>query len=446
MSQNINPKIEEFSNLFLEKIENQKIHLVSHFDTDGVTSAAIITKTFEKLGIQFSTKILKQLTTEEILSFPKEKLIILLDLGSGNLEQLSKINNEIIIIDHHEINEKIPQNITIFNPHLLKEEQEFCTSELCYLISKKISEENKELAHLAILGMIGDTMEKIINKQRNQIIKDANVIIKKGLLIYPSTRPVDKALEFSSRPFIPGVTGNREGIYEVIQEAGIEKIGKCYKSLIDLSEPEMKNLATSIALRLSSKEISEYLGNLYLLKLFNKIEDAREISAIINACGRMNFPEIALMMCLGNSGARKKAEKIYVKYRQHIINGLKYIENNGNIKGKEYIIINTKDNVKDTLIGTLASILSFSQAYKKGTIIIAMAYNENKIKVSARIVGKDSKSPRNLKELMDSVTHMLGSGESGGHKQAAGCTIDIEHEERFIELLKRQLDIEMVRI
>ena len=43
-------------------------------------------------------------------------------------------------------------------------------------------------------------------------------------------------MEFSSRPFIPGVTGNPEGIYEILNEAGIDKIGKKYKALIDLNE------------------------------------------------------------------------------------------------------------------------------------------------------------------------------------------------------------------
>ena len=440
MEKDIELEIELFSNEFLDKIKNQKIHLVSHFDTDGITSASIMTKTLEKLGLTFSTKILKQLGDQEILSLPEDKLIILLDLGSGSLEHLSKIKNKIIIIDHHEINQKIPENITIFNPHLLKTYRELCTAELTYLISKQILEENKELAYLAILGLVGDSMEKEINKVRDQIIKDADVKIKKGLLIYPSTRPLDKALEYSSRPFIPGVTGDSKGTYELLTEAGIDKIGKTYKALIDLSEQEMKNLATAITLRLSSKEASRYIGNLYLIKFFNKIEDARELSAIINACSRMDQPQVALLLCLGNSYARKKAERIYVKYRQHIISGLKYINQNSPISGDKYVIINAKDNIKDTIIGTLASILSFSSVYKEGTVIVAMAYNDDKIKISTRMVGRNHKT-RNLKKLLDSVTF-----SSGGHHHAAGCTIKIQDEEKFIDLVKRKLEVEMIRV
>jgi RecJ-like exonuclease len=435
----------KFCNEFLESIKNKKVHLVSHFDTDGITSAAIISKTLERLEVQFSMKILKGLNSDEILKFPKEKLILLLDLGSSHLEELSRIGNEIFIIDHHELSKEIPPEIHIINPHCSKNFEALCSAELCYCVSKTINEENKDQAPLSIIGMVGDVMEKEINKTRNEIIKDAGVIVKRGLMIYPSTRPLDKTLEFSSRPFIPGVTGDSKGVYELLNESGIEKIGKFYKSLIDLNDDEMQKLTTSVLLRLSSTQKKEdYLGNLFLLKFFNKIEDAREISAIINACSRMDEPEIALMFCLGNSNSRKKAEKIYVKYRQHIISGLKHINENHKIEGKEYVIINAKDKIKDTIIGTMASILSFSSVYKEGTIIIAMAYNGDKIKISTRMAGRNPTSPRNLKQLMESITQTIG-GESGGHKHAAGCTIDKSNEEKFIELMKKKLEFEIIK-
>jgi len=436
-----------FTKKFLEEINKKNIHVVSHFDTDGITSAAILSKTLERLHKQFSIKIIKQLNEEEINALPKDRIIILLDLGSNSLTPLSKLKNKIFIIDHHQISKKeIPKNISMINPFLFEKYDELSGSELVYLISRTISENNKDLAYLAILGMIGDTLEKNISKIKNTIIKDSQVKIKEGLLLYPSTRPIDKTIQFSSKPFIPGATGDYAGAIELLKEAGIEKTGKTYKPLIDLNKEEMKNLTTAVMLRLSSKEKKqEYIGNLYLIKFFNRIEDARELSAMINACSRMDHSEIAFLMCMGNSNARKEAEKIYIKYRQHIISGLKFIDKNHKITGREYIIINAKDNIKDTIIGTMASILSFSSVYKQGTIIIAMAYNEDRIKVSTRMAGRDPQSNRNLKELMDYITQIIG-GESGGHKHAAGCTIKKEHENEFINLIKKKLDVEVVKV
>jgi len=439
--------VDKFSKIFLEKTRGKRIHLISHFDTDGISSAAIASKTFERLNYQFSVKILKQFNKKEIDFFPEDKVIVLFDLGSSNLSDLAKFGKEVFVIDHHEVEiTEIADNVHVLNFHLIEGGEDLCSAELAYLFARAISEENKDLAQLAILGMIGDIMERNINKTRDMIIKEAKVKVKRGLLIYPSTRPLDRALEYNSRPFIPGVTGDSQGTFELLTEAGISREGNKFKALIDLNEEEMKNLVTAITLRLNGLEKdSDYIGNLYLLKFFNKIEDARELSAIINACSRMDKPQVALMFCLGNSSARKQAEKIYVKYRQHIISGLRYIDKNKKIEGREYIIINARDNIKDTIIGTLASILSFSSVYKEGTIIIAMAYNEDKIKVSTRMAGRGSKSSRNLKELLDSVMSTLG-GQSGGHKMAAGCTINKEDEEKFIELMKKKLEFEVVRV
>ena len=439
----IKTEIKDFSEKLLNEINN-RIHIVSHFDADGITSAAILSKTFERYGVQFSTKIIKNLTKKEIDLFPKNKTIILLDLGSGSLGALEESKNKIFIIDHHEINKDIElKNVIILNPKLQNETEDLCSAELTYLVSEKISNDNKDLSAIAVLGMVGDVIEKI-GRIRNDIIKKADVRIKKGLLIYPSTRPLDKSLEYNSRIFIPGVTGNSKGIAELLKEAGIEKVGKVYKSLIDLNEEEMRAITTAVMLRLPFKEASKHIGNLYTIKLFNKIEDAREVSAMINACSRMDEAETALLLCLGNSQARKKAERLYIKYKQQIISGLKCIENNENLNGREYVIINAKNKIKDTLIGTLASILSFSSIYKEGTIIITMAYNKEIIKVSARVVGRNSS--RNLKEFLDSIIKILGRGESGGHKYAAGCNIFMDDEERFIELIQRYLEYEVIKV
>ena len=58
--------IKQFSDKFLKQTTNEKIQIISHFDTDGITSAAILTKTLERLNKHFSTKIIKSLNQEEI--------------------------------------------------------------------------------------------------------------------------------------------------------------------------------------------------------------------------------------------------------------------------------------------------------------------------------------------------------------------------------------------
>jgi single-stranded DNA-specific DHH superfamily exonuclease len=133
---------------------------------------------------------------------------------------------------------------------------------------------------------------------------------------------------------------------------------------------------------------------------------------------------------------------MHVKYKQFIISGLKILTESEKISGNGFVIINAKDKIKDTIIGTLASILSKSSVYEHGTIITAMAYYEDKIKVSMRSAGENA---RNLREILNSVVERTG-GNVGGHHAAAGCMILREKEQEFTDFLRKSFEIEMVKV
>lgn len=433
--------IENLANEFQELSKDKKILVISHYDSDGITSAAIISQALERLDRKFTIRILKQLDEEAINSLPETEILIFLDLGSSHIQFLSKFK-EVFIIDHHELSEtNLPKNVRVINPHLFEEEA-ISASGLTYLFVKHFSPENIDLANLAVIGMVGDRHEKDIGKLYNTILTDAEVIIKKGLLFYPATRPIHKTLEYSSGLFTPGVTGNPKGVFEMLRECGIERVNGEYPSLLELDEEASSKLITSVLLRRSKKDNTDVIGNIYLIKMQNRLEDAREISAMLNACSRLGFPEVAILLCLGSKSARKQAESIYATYKQHIVSALNYVASSTKIEGRGYVIINAKNEIKDTIIGTIASILSSSPVYEEGTIIIGMAYSDNKIKVSARIAGREG---RNVHEVLALVTEKVG-GECGGHSQAAGATIMMEQEEAFLDNLKKALEIELVKI
>jgi len=425
--------------------QDKRIQVISHHDTDGICSAAIMAYALKNLDRNFSIKIVKQLEKEIIESLPKKDLLLFLDLASGSLEEIAKLENEIYVLDHHEISKEIQavENVNIINPHLFNEE-ELSGSCLTYLFAREISKKNKKVANLAIIGMVGDMLEKNIGKIGNSIIQDSEITLKKGLLLYPATRPLNKTLEFSSSLFIPGVTGSAAGAINLLKEVGIGKIDNRYKNLIEIDDDEMSKLITAILLRRNDKSIEGFIGNIYLVKFSNQLEDARELSAMINACSRSGHSDVALSLCMGSKSARKKAEKIYANYKQHLISGLNFVSNHKKIEGNNYVIINAKAHIKDTIIGTIASILSMSHFYKEGTIIITMAHNGEKIKISARIAGR-KKEGRNIREVLDSIVQDIG-GESGGHAKAAGCLISKEKEQDFISALQKKLEIEMVKI
>ena len=435
-------RIELIAKEFLKKIENKEIQIISHFDTDGITSAAIMIKTLKKLDKSFSVKIVKNLDEKIIQNLSEKKITIFLDLASNSLNHIKKTKLEnVFIIDHHEVMQEIPENVYIINPELDSKEK-ISASGLTYLFCKELIPD-KESAKLAVLGMIGDCLEKNIDKINNQILIEAEIVKKRGLLIYPSTRPINRVLEYSSNPYIPGITGNTEEVLNLLRTIGLTPKNGKYKSIIELDEKEMSKLITSILLLKPQTGNNEIVGDIFLIKIFNKLEDARELSAMINACSRLGESETALQFCMEIPKALKKAEALHIKYKQILMSGLEYASNiSEKIKGKGYIIINTKDKVKDTVIGTITSILSNSLIYEQGTIIIGMAYDKDKIKISSRNVGRSGK---NVRIVLSDVISKIG-GEVGGHEFAAGCIIEKQKEQEFIDNIKKNFEIEMVKI
>lgn len=430
---------------FLEISKNKQIRLISHYDTDGITSAAIITRMLKRLDKKFTLRIVKGLEKniiDEELSRNKKEILFFVDLASSNIDQLRNSSEPVFILDHHEIDKsKINEKIKIINPHLFNEE-EICSAGLSYLFAKAISDKNKDLSNMAIIGMIGDRHETKINRHYQQIINDSeNLEIKKSLLIFSATRPLRKSLEYSTSFYIPGVTGSSKGVHELLRENGISGD----KTLYELTDEEISKLITSILIRMVAKgDKTEILGNLYIMKFYNRKEDVRELSVLINACSRLGHPEIALSFCLQNEKAKEQAQDIYTQYKQELVEALKNAEKMEKIQGKGFMIMNAKDQIKDTIIGTVTSILSSSIDYESGTVLIGMAYNQDKIKVSARIAGRDGK---NLKEVLEkTITLTQLQAEVGGHQLAAGCLIKKEDEQRFVEELRKTLEVEVIKI
>jgi single-stranded-DNA-specific exonuclease len=444
----IEDRIKRVKDSFLKKSENKEITLISHFDTDGISSAAIMIKTLKKLDKKFNVTILKSLDNEFIEKIPKESLLLILDLGSGSIEKIKETGiKDVFIIDHHQISieTEIPNNIEIINPEL-HNKQKISASGLTYLFCKEIDFENKKFAKLGVLGMVGDTLEKEISNLNHDILNDGEIKKKKSLLIYPSTRPINRTLEYSSNPFIPGITGDTKGVLELLREAEIKPLNGKYKSLIELNENEMEKIITAIMLRNPKTKNKKIIGDIFLIKMFNKLEDARELSAIVNACSRLGNPNIAIKFCMEIPSSKKKAESIHTKYKQHIISSLKLSTEIAKSQKGNLVIINAKDKIKDSIIGTMASIISNSSIYEEGTIIVAMALTENKdkIKVSVRNVGNYGK---NMREMLISILKEMDSkGEVGGHEFAAGCKIEKKEEIEFIKKLKKYSQFEVIKI
>ncbi len=439
--------IKEEAKKFREVLDKGEIiRIITHLDTDGISSAAILAKALHREDKKFWISVVKTLELEMLKELEKEKIIVFLDLGSGFVNQIEelaeKTSADIFILDHHQIKGKADK-VHLINSHLGEEKDEISASNIVYEFCKELDSRNKNLAALSVLGMVGDILDEKINKFNSELLNHPDIVFKKGLKIFFSSRPLNKALEFSYGIFIPGVTGNSKGSLNFLRELNIPvRQNEKYRTVLDLDKDELSRLVTAIEMK--KKNGGDIIGNIFMLKLFGQLEDAREISTLINSCSRLGKPHIALSLCMGSRKAREKANEIYADYKVHLVKGLNYASNCRKIEGNSYLIINAKNEIRDTIIGTIMSILSSSYLHKDGTILVGMAYRENSIKVSMRLAGRKGKS--NLKEIIEKVARQMEIKTFGGHQNAAGCLLPMQQEADFIERLKKVLEEESIRI
>lgn len=453
----IKQAVQAFNNLNLQK----PVRIISHCDADGMSAASILVSAFIKKNIKFSLSIVKQIDEvliKQLVCEPYE-VIFFTDLGSSSLSLLDANlkNKTVFILDHHII-DKVKTNFIQVNPHEFGIDggKDVSGAGVVYLFVKELDKSNVDIAHLAIVGAISDMQENRGFSGLNQIIlKDAmesnKLEIKRGLRMFGmQTKPIHKVLEYSTDPYIPNVTGSEEGARRFLEEIGIDfKENGKYKKLIHLNNDEMKKLVTAIILkRLGSEENPEdVLGPIYLIKDEEEespTKDAKEFSTLLNAVGRMHKPSLGIGTCLGNAEIKEGAFNLLQEYKRELIDTLNWFyKNKGSntvIEKNGYVIINAGDNVRDTLIGTLASMISKSNLYKDGTIIVSMAYTlDGYIKISTRLANLKSVPNIDLSKIMKKIIEEVG-GVGGGHSVAAGALIPQEKEKDFIKSLQKHLD------
>ena len=112
--------------------EKENILIYGDFDADGVTSTSVLLKTFKYLDAQVDYYIpnreteghgLNSKALVKLMSQKQPKLIITVDNGISNVDEVRFINSfgrDIIITDHHEAPEILPEAYAIINPKAMK--------------------------------------------------------------------------------------------------------------------------------------------------------------------------------------------------------------------------------------------------------------------------------------------------------------------------------------
>ena len=442
-----------------------EIRIVSHYDADGIASAAIMVKALQRAGLRFHLTLVKQLVESTMASLAGEKrdFIVFLDLGSGHVEMIKRHmpGTDVVIIDHHQTQGELAgSRILQVNPLDFGIDDNISGSGVSYIVARALDPVNRDLSGIAIVGAIGDSQIGSIGEEwglfglNRELLKDAvetsKIKVTKGLRIWGRyTRPIHKALEYSVDPYIPNVSGSESNAVQFLHELGIElkrESGE-WRTLMDLSEEEQKRLASGmIAERVNGgHQNAEWIfGDVYeLLDKGGECRDANEFATIMNACGKMGKGYLGVELCLNVAKAFLQVKWVLDNYRKSIGGAVRWIYEQIE-RGNESVIRKTQrawfvlagSKVSEHIISNVISIVEKSAS--PGVPVFAFADSDEGMKVSARASGKLVEQGLNLKDVVSEAAQKVG-GQGGGHSGAAGATIPAGSEAVFISSVEEAL-------
>ncbi len=260
--------------------EKEKITVYGDFDADGITSTALLYLTLKRIGADVGFYIpdrdtdghgLNMKALNKFMGGIKRKLVITVDCGISNVSEVAAaktFKTDIIITDHHEAQETLPDAYAIINPKapnsLDKNLDMETIASLNYLagvgvafklacaILEKYDDKDfvKELLPLVAVGTVGDIVPLI--KENRCLVTSGLELLRKGVhfgitkLAEKSEIPLEKlTTENISFGIVPRInaTGRLDSpllAFDLLVSKDEEKINECVKQLNDLNENRQK--------------------------------------------------------------------------------------------------------------------------------------------------------------------------------------------------------------
>jgi len=419
-----------------------RIRVVSHYDADGISSAAIICKALYRDGYDFHASIMRNPFNKglERLSKEQNELIIFCDMGSGQIEAIENMHCKTIIIDHHQyLKEKTSENTIQINANLcgMNGNYEACGATISYSLVKTLNPENIDLSPLAMVGATGDKQYiGGFNGYNKTILEEAlkNGFLKEfvGIKLYGET--LQESLFYSIDPYYIGLSGNNEEINELLKKLKLKMADK----IEDLDENQKKMLNSYLIFKLLKIGCEKNILDTVIRTRYYSDDLGCELECfadILDSCGKGGNRGLGLSLCMGDKKAFDEAVKFEKEYKKRILDEILILEKEGFKEKKNFRYFYSRDSS----LGGVISGIAINYILNREKPLFSMSKNENEIHISCRanqyLVGKGL----DLGMAMNEAANKL-NGYGGGHKIAAGATISSEKETEFLELVDKIID------
>lgn len=434
---------------------------------------------FERAGIPCEASYIRKLDEPVMAQLLKEReedpsrnedILLFTDLGSAMADYLVDHCLTAVVADHHQPSGR-PENISgdsatfpfHLNPHLFgaNGSYEISGSGVSYILaSALIGEKARDLASLAIVGAVGDMQ----NRKYGKFVSVNREILEEGVaagvlgygpdlgLFGKQTRPVYRILQYSSEPYLPGLTGDEEACIRFLEKTNIAYSREEGARLwIELSVEEKRKLITALISyclekNFPSRKAESIVRECYTLlreKQGTEMRDASEFATLLNATGRYDCADIGVSVCMGDRcEAYDRACTLLSEHRKNLVNGLNFVKEHGVEQMQNIQYFYSGSEIKETIVGIIAGMSSSLESVDRRKPIFGLADAEDGIKVSGRGTQDLIRRGLNLSRAMTEVSEACG-GVGGGHDIAAGATVPKENMEKFLKIMDLYIGMQM---
>ena len=370
-------------NKIRESVNNhEKIMIYGDYDVDGITSVAALWRYLTFKGADVCTYIPERinegygLNASAIQKFANDgvKLIITVDSGITAHEEIEfakSLGIDVVITDHHECREELPEAVAVVNPH--RQDSEYPFKELAgvgvvfrlicaYEGNKNLSNICAKYSDIVALGTVADVMP---------IVGENRIIVKHGLSALVNTK--------------------NKGLCSLIEQTFAER-----------KSAQRKNItASSIGFGLAPR-----------INAAGRIGDVNQALKLLITENKAEADNIATYLCSVNRERQLIENMIFEE-------AVNQIESNHDFDNDKVIVL-VSEKWHLGVIGIVAS--KITERYKLPSILISIDGD----------VGKGSgRSIKgfNINEAISACKNLLI--KYGGHELAAGLTIDKNNVDAF---------------
>ncbi len=441
---------------------HDEVTIISHIDADGITSEAILSLALSRAGIQNRSVFIRQLEPLTLHAIPDDTSFkVFSDLGSGQqslLEEKGLPAQDVIIIDHHVSQPATTRYVEVNSLHHGYEK--LSAAGVAYLIAMELDNKNQDLAKLAVIGNVGDMMDRedlCLSGPAREIllagVRYGNIELwERDLNIYGiSTRPLPQALAYTDDLDIPGVSQDLLGAKRFLERLGVTPDERRHWPVwqeISFSDKQMIVTALVEQMIAFSKPVNRLFADHYVFSdeemRYSPLGNASEYATLLNSCGRWSRPQLGDSICRGNrGGAYTEAYKMLKNHRNCIREVLQFIVDNGVSELSHILYLHVGDRFPDTIVGIGAGMALSRLNPKKPLLIMCVdQMDPQNTKVSMRTKPDVIAGGVNLQEALCETAGKYG-GSGGGHRIAAGAFIPKTAEKEFVydvnEAIRRQL-------